>query len=226
MKILCVDTSGPSCSVAIAQDNKLIYEALVENKLTHSVNLMPMVEDAFQKSSLLIADMDYFAAVTGPGSFTGVRIGVSAVKGMARAQNKPCIAVNALDAYAYSFAGRSQLVCAIRDARNKQVYAAVYKDGQKLLDYSALALNELFSKLKSYNETCLFVGDGAFPYADDIISALKDKALIAPLHLNVLRASSAAAIALNHIDKAVSSEHISPFYLRKPQAERELNKNA
>ncbi len=221
MKILCVDTSGPSCSVAVAENNRLIYEALVLNKLTHSVNLMPMVEDALQKSSLSIDDIDYFAAVTGPGSFTGVRIGVSAVKGMARAQMKPCIAVNALDAYYASFSCSGQLVCAMRDARNKQVYAAIYRDNERLLDYSALTLDELFPNIKNYNGACLFVGDGTYAYKDDIMHFFNDKAVIAPLQLNVLRASSAAAIALNNIDKAVPSDKLSPFYLRKPQAERE-----
>ncbi|MDO5022175.1 MAG: tRNA (adenosine(37)-N6)-threonylcarbamoyltransferase complex dimerization subunit type 1 TsaB [Eubacteriales bacterium] len=224
MKILCVDTSGPTCSLAIADEQRLLYESFVLNKLTHSVNLMPMIEEAFEKSSLSVSDVDYFAAVTGPGSFTGVRIGVSAVKAMAHAKNKPCIAVNALDAYAYGFLSSDKIICSIRDARNKQVYTALYKDGQRLTDYKALTLKELFSLIESYNEDCIFVGDGTAPYREDIINNFKDKALIAPLQLNALRASYAAAIALKHTDEAVSPEELLPFYLRKPQAERELQK--
>ena len=102
MIILAMDTSGPVAGVAILCDGKLAYEGAAVNKMTHSVNMMPMVEEALTRSALDIADIDLFAAVTGPGSFTGVRIGVTAVKGMAHGAGKPCIGVDALEALASS----------------------------------------------------------------------------------------------------------------------------
>ena len=96
MKLLAIDTSGPVCGVAVLEDGHILYEGAAVNKLTHSVSLMPMVEEALNKCSTDISEIELYAAVVGPGSFTGVRIGVSAVKGMAHGAGKPCVAVDAL----------------------------------------------------------------------------------------------------------------------------------
>ena len=100
MKLLAIDTSGPVCGVAVLTDGVIRYECAVQNKLTHSVNLMPMVDAALQATGLTLADLDRLAVVTGPGSFTGVRIGVSTLKGLAHGADKPCVAVDALEAMA------------------------------------------------------------------------------------------------------------------------------
>ena len=98
MKLLAVDTSGPVCGVSVLVDGVIRYECAVQNKLTHSANLMPMVDTALSASSLSLSDLDRLAVVVGPGSFTGVRIGVSTVKALAHGAGKPCVAVNALEA--------------------------------------------------------------------------------------------------------------------------------
>ena len=99
MKLLAIDTSGPVCGVAVMKDGAIVYEASAINKMTHSVNLLPMIDTACQSAGLTIADLDRIAVVVGPGSFTGVRIGVSTVKGLAHAHNTPCVAIDALEAF-------------------------------------------------------------------------------------------------------------------------------
>ena len=220
MRVLCIDTSGPTCSVAIMQEEALLYEATVLNKRTHSVNLMPMVDDAISKSGCEISSIDVFAAVVGPGSFTGIRIGVSAVKGLSFGANKPCIGINALEAIAYGVMPSNKIICPIRDARNKQVYAAAFQKGKQVVEQRAIALSDFLNKFKDFNGDCLFVGDGANVNKQEIIGELKEKAHFAPPHLNILRASSAAYIALKNIENAHEPKELIPLYLRLPQAER------
>ena len=121
MNILMIDTSGPACGVAIMRDGRLIYEAELVNKQTHSQRVMPMADAALAMSDMTAAEIDVFGAVTGPGSFTGVRIGVSTVKALAHAAGKPCVAVDALEALAANVTAFDGVVCPILDARAQQV---------------------------------------------------------------------------------------------------------
>ena len=130
MKLLAVDTSGPVCGVAILTEDGIRHECAVMNHKTHSVNLLPMIDNAFQSTGLTIQDMDRLAVVVGPGSFTGVRLGVSTVKGLAHGAGKPCVAVNALEAMAAGIRGFSGVVCPIQDARAGQVYGAAFSAGE------------------------------------------------------------------------------------------------
>lgn len=130
MKLLAVDTSGPVCGVAILTEDGIRHECAVMNHKTHSVNLLPMIDNAFQSTGLTIQDMDRLAVVVGPGSFTGVRLGVSTVKGLAHGAGKPCVAVNALEAMAAGISGFSGVVCPIQDARAGQVYGAAFSAGE------------------------------------------------------------------------------------------------
>ena len=130
MKLLAIDTSGPVCGVAVLEDGRILYEGAAVNKLTHSVSLMPMVEEALNKCSTDISEIELYAAVVGPGSFTGVRIGVSAVKGMAHGAGKPCVAVDALEALAWGVSLMPDLICPIQDARAGQVYGAAFQPGR------------------------------------------------------------------------------------------------
>ncbi len=226
MRVLCIDTSGPTCSVAIMQEEALLYEATVLNKRTHSVNLMPMVDEAISKSGCELSSIDIFAAVVGPGSFTGIRIGVSAVKGLSFGANKLCIGVNALEALAYGVMPSNKIICPLRDARNKQVYAAAFQNGEQVIEQQAIALSDFLHRLNAFNGDCLFVGDGALINKQEIIGELKEKAFFAPPQLNILRASSAASIALKNKENAHDPKQLTPLYLRLPQAERmRLEKN-
>jgi tRNA threonylcarbamoyladenosine biosynthesis protein TsaB len=224
MIILALDTSGPSAGVAVMRDGELVYEATVINALTHSVNIMPMVEEALLRSGLTIDDVTLFAAVVGPGSFTGVRIGVSTVKAMAQALNKPCIGVNALEALACGLAQTPHLVCPIRDARVQQVYGAVFQDGHRLMEDAVLKLPDYLNAIQALGHQFCFIGDGVPPLRDEIIRTLGDRAGFAPAHLNQLKAGAAASIAWMNRAQAGDSQALLPLYLRAPQAERERQK--
>lgn len=219
--ILALDTSGPVCSVALLRDKILCYEARVVNKLTHSVNLMPMVEEALIRSACQRSELTHIAAVVGPGSFTGVRIAVGAAQGLARALGIPCIAVNALEAMASSVCLPGQLVCPIRDARSGQVYGAAFVDGQRLLPDVAMKLEDYIAEIKKLGDAFYFLGDGAVVQVDALIQALGDRAVIAPAQLIHPGAAVAAVLASQHLDTAVEPGQLLPLYLRAPQAVRQ-----
>ena len=211
MNILMIDTSGPACGVAIMADGRLVYEAELTHRQTHSQRVMPMVDTALQMSDMTAADMDVFGAVVGPGSFTGVRIGVSTVKALAHAANKPCVAVDALEALAANVTAFDGVVCPILDARAQQVYGAIFKRGERLTEDTVEKLT-------------LFLGDGAPGFEAAIRERLGDKAHFAQPQHNGLRAGSACALAARRLEAGETPlDYITllPLYLRAPQAERE-----
>jgi len=219
--ILALDTSGPSAGVAVMRETELIYEATVINALTHSVNIMPMAEEALARSGLAIGDVSLLAAVVGPGSFTGVRIGVATVKAMAQALDIPCIGVNALEALARGLGRTPGLVCPIRDARVRQVYGAAFRDGLRVMEDRVLKLPEYLDLIQSLGDAFCFVGDGVLPLQDEIVQLLGEKACFAPGHLNQLKAGAAAILAWEHRAQSGDAHALLPLYLRAPQAERE-----
>ncbi len=223
MRILAIDSSSSVASCAILDNDKLICEEILNNKLTHSVTLMPMVQAVLEKSELSLADIDRFAAVTGPGSFTGLRIGVSAVKALAHSYNKECVGVSTLEAMAYNLPFTEKLICPIMDARRGEVYNAVYtfKNGilEEVRPMRALSIDELLMDIKALGEKTIFLGDGLPVFKEKIAEVLAEAALFAPANLNAQRASSAAVLALKK--EAVNYARLSPVYLRKSQAERE-----
>ena len=220
MKILAIDTSSIYASCSLLAEGDIRSEAAVNNGLVHSRSLMPMIERCLQNADTDIGQIDVFACVAGPGSFTGIRIGVCAVKGLAQALKKPCAAVNTLDCLRQNFPFAST-VCPIMDARRGQVYCAIYEEKSILLNSSAMAIEDLLALLKGKNT--VFLGDGVKVYKDTIFAALKERALFAPPHLNYTRASAAAFLAMQAAEenKLVSAAALDAIYLRKPQAERE-----
>lgn len=232
MNLLAVDTSGPVAGVAVLRDGAVAYEAAAVNHLTHSANLMPMIEEALSRAGLDIAAIDLYAAVTGPGSFTGVRIGVSAVKGMAHGAGKPCVGVDALEALAASLCLSDALLCPLQDARAGQVYAAAFLPD--LLGLPGLppkrVLPNMAEKLDVFLDQALavadgrplcFMGDGVAPHEQAIRERLGERAVFTPAHLRYLRPASVAMLAALHADNAVDYLTLMPVYLRAPQAERE-----
>lgn len=226
MNLLAVDTSGPVAGVAVWRGDEIAYEATAVNRLTHSVNLLPMVEEALNRAGLAVGDIDLYACVTGPGSFTGVRIGVSAIKGMAHGAGKPCVGVDALEALAMGVCQSDALLCPIQDARAGQVYGAAFLPGVP----PVRVLDNMAEKLPAYLEKAVavagkrklcFLGDGAKPYKQAIVDILGDRALFAPSHMCYLRPASVAVLAQLHADSAVDYLTLMPVYLRAPQAERE-----
>ncbi len=224
MNILALDTSGPVAGAAILKNSEAVYEAMAVNRFTHSVSLMPMVEEGFARTGLAISDIDLFAVTAGPGSFTGVRIGVSTVKGMAHGANKPCIGINALEALAAGIPFFDGVVCPIQDARAGQVYGAAFKAGmppKRLMADEALKLPDYLDKLMTLSGPFLFVGDGVLIHRGMIEAALHDKALFAPAHARFLRPLSVALLADHCKEQAVDYLMLMPYYLRAPQAERQ-----
>lgn len=226
MIILAMDTSGPVAGVAILRDGKLAYEGAAVNKMTHSVNMMPMVEEALTRSGLDIADIDLFAAVTGPGSFTGVRIGVTAVKGMAHGAGKPCIGIDALEALASGSFAAPGIICPIQDARAGQVYGAAFRSGMPpvrilpdMAEKLPVYLNKVLEAAGS-GDKLFFVGDGVATYRQAIMDRLGERAVFAPEHCSYLRPAAVAMLAHIRQQDAVDYLTLAPVYLRAPQAER------
>lgn len=229
MKILAFDSTATSASVAVFDDDNLIGEFFINTKQTHSQTLLPMAECLLKNTKVDVKDIDLFAVNTGPGSFTGVRIGVAAVKGMAMALNKPCVAVSTLDSMAYNLLDVNCTAVCVMDARCNQVYNANFKvdngNVEKLCDDRALSIDELTDELKSVDGHIVLVGDGAklcFDKMKDAIPNIK----IASIQNRYQKASSTALVALNLYNngKTLTAEELMPYYLRLPQAERELKK--
>lgn len=233
MKILGVECTASPVSVALYEDKKLVGEYFLNQKITHSQTLLPMCENLLKMSNVSVGDIDYFAVTAGPGSFTGVRIGISAVKGLAQGLGKPCVPVSVLEAMANSFLASECYVCAAMDARCNQVYNALFKvsDGvvTRLCEDRALMIDELIPELCSLFENdperpIFLCGDGADMLYRVLFNKEIDFVRLAPENVKLQRASGVCAVAENHIadGKTVTAGELQPFYLRLPQAEREL----
>ena len=221
MNIFAMDTSTLTATVAVLSDEKLLGEFSVSNKLTHSVTIMPMTDSLLKSASLALNDIDVFAVSVGPGSFTGLRIGMATVKTFAQALGKPIIGVSSLDAAVGNFALAKGLVCPMFDARRSEVYNAVYKDGSKICQDRAIHTDALFNELSG--KEVVFAGDGAIIHSEKIKSMGESGWSIAPQHLILPKASSVAYAALKRAQKGDFDDvyTLNPVYLRKSQAERE-----
>ena len=226
MNILAIDTSGPVAGCAVMVDGRIVHSIVLCHGLTHSESIMPAVEDCMQASGLSCSEIDVFAAVAGPGSFTGVRIGVCAAKGFAHAVGKPCVAIHALEALAMNFYGFDGMVCPILDARRGQVYCALFdtRNGApvRAAEDDAVALEALLERLPD-DRRIMFAGDGLAVHAKTILEKLGERALIAPANLRDLRPDAVCALAAMKRDEWVEARELRPVYLRAPQAERERN---
>jgi tRNA threonylcarbamoyladenosine biosynthesis protein TsaB len=232
MKILAVDTSSMVASVAIIENAKLIGEYTINHKKTHSQKLMPMVKELMDGLELRPADIDIFAASNGPGSFTGLRIGITSIKAIAFAAQKKVVGVPTLDALAYNIVANNSLICPIMDARNNQVYTAIYKKENnnllKVTEYMGVAVSELVQIIKGKNQKVIINGDGVELHRDYLIKELGNMCEFPQENLMLQRASSVAYVAQKLILEGLSENcfDMVPFYLRKSQAEREFDKKS
>lgn len=226
MNILGIDSSGPVASCAVMADDRIVHSIALNHGLTHSEALMPAVDEALRASGLTCADIDAFAAVAGPGSFTGVRIGVCTAKGLAHAAGKPCAAVHALEALAMNFYGFGGLICPILDARRGQVYCALFDASEgmprRVAPDDAVPLGELLARLPA-DRRVMFAGDGLTAHAQAIRDCMGARAMLAPPNLRDLRAEAACALAAVRRSEWMPASVLAPVYLRAPQAERERN---
>lgn len=229
LTVLAIDTSGPVAGCAVLRGGRIAHLVAMNHGLTHSQTIMPAVDEALSAAGLACGDIDVFAAVAGPGSFTGVRIGVCAAKGLAHAAGKPCAAVHALEALAMNFFGFDGLCCPILDARRGQVYCAAFDMAAgmpvRALEDVAQPLEEYLARLPA-DRRLVFVGDGVPAYEGAIRAALGRRALIAPENLRDLRADAACLLAASRSETWVPAGELRPIYLRAPQAERERKRRA
>ena len=236
MLTLAIDSTAATATCALSRDGRLVALDTVDGRLTHSEILLPMIERMLADSALTIADVDMFACATGPGSFTGVRIGAAMIKGLAFGSGKPCVGVSTLEALACNLTplkGQSgardetkhdPLVVPVMDARRGQVYTAIFRSGERLMEDSLIKLDELRERLTAYDCGICFCGDGydaAVSYFAGDCRVLKTPTLLIPHN-----AYSVAQVAERvYEDAAVKTqftcERLSPKYLRAPQAERE-----
>lgn len=228
MKILSVDTATESASCAVLEEGKLLGEITFNYKKQHSVILMDIIDSLLKNLKLDINDMDGFVVSEGPGSFTGLRIGAAAVKGLSQGTSKPFTAVSTLDSLAYNMAWTSGIVCPVLDALRGNVYSALYKFENhslvRLSDYLVLSVKELISLLNEKGEAVCFVGDGV-PLYKDIFQQEIINVSFAPVNLNLARASSLGELGIIKLkNKNFKDSSFAPFYLRKSQAEREYDK--
>lgn len=222
MNILAVDTTGPVAGCAIMRNGEIAYTAAMRLGRTHSQTILPAVDAAMRATGMSFQDFDVFCAVNGPGSFTGVRIGVCMVKGFAHALDKPCCAVNALEALAMNAAGFEGLVCPILDARRGQVYCAAFDVSSGLpvraRPDAALPLEAFLEALPSQTRLA-FVGDGVPAYEETL--RRMPNACVMPANVRDLRADAACVLAAARRQTWVQARELKPYYLRLPQAERE-----
>ena len=204
--------------MAVMEDEKVLCEYTAQNRNTHSANLMPMTEAALASAGIAVCDLDAVAAVTGPGSFTGVRIGVATAKGLAHGAGIPCIAVNALESLSLSAGGFDGVVCPIQDARVGQVYGAAFRNGERLLPDEPLKLEEYLAKILPLGEKYLFLGDGMPVHREKIREILGDRAVFAQGHMNYLRPSAAGLLALR--ERPTDYLNLQATYLRPPNAQK------
>lgn len=230
MLILALDSSAAPASAALLEDGKILSEFYINTKQTHSQTLMPMVESVLKLTNKTLDDVTCMAVSAGPGSFTGVRIGVSCVKGLSMTRNIPCAGVSTLRAMAENARQLTGIVCAVMDARCGQVYNALFRaeSGKltRLCDDRALPIAELLEECKTFTEKIYLVGDGA-ELCYKTFAAIRAE-LLQP-QLRFQRASGVAMAAQEMIEngQTVTPDALMPIYLRLPQAERELKaKNA
>ena len=226
MKILAIDSSAVVGSAAICDGDRLIGMTTLNTGNTHSETLLVTVNELLEKAKLTPADIELFACSDGPGSFTGIRIGVSLIKGLAFGREKCCIGVSTLEALAYNLHDREGIICPVMDARRAQLYNALFvsdgKNVQRITDDRLISADELGEELKNYSQNIYFCGDG-------VQVALKNISLANIRHVNKFQtyqsAYSVAMCALEHHrnDGAIGDNELLPKYLRASQAERERN---
>lgn len=222
MLTLAFESSAKAASVALCENGRLLSLVLQSSGLTHSRTLLPMAEDLLKNTEHTMNEIDCFAVACGPGSFTGIRIGVSTVKGLSWAADKPCIGVSTLAAMAWNGVSAGGLVCTVMDARRSEVYNALFRieDGRpvRLCPDRALSLDTLMLELSDFQEVPYLVGDGAAVTE----AFLKERGMIARLAPEPLQLQNAWGVAKEAEGKDPgSSQDLLPVYLRLSQAERE-----
>lgn len=228
MNILAIDSSGLVASVAILRDDSLAGEYTVNFKKTHSQTLLPMLDEVVKMIDFDLKSVDAIAVASGPGSFTGLRIGSATAKGLGLALKKPVISVSTIEGLAFNLYHVNGLICPIMDARRNQVYTGIYRyEGDNMItvmEPCAISIDELVDELKKRNEEVTFTGDGIPVFQELLCEQLKTMCSFVPPHLSRQRAGAIASLGARYFreGKIETAEEHKPVYLRLSQAEREL----
>ena len=223
MKILSIDTASNLCTVAVLENEKCIKEIIVDDARNHSEKIMPVIEQALLESNLTLQNIDLIVCDKGPGSFTGIRIGVGTVLAFKDSLNIPCIGISSLQALTYNI-NENGTICSLIDAKNNNVYFGVFEKKNNIVtqleEFSFKTIDEIIPILQKYNKI-IFVGDGStqhkeFLHSNFNTSTFSDK--------NDLSSFSLGLAGLSAYNKNINSD-LMPLYLRKSQAERALEKN-
>ncbi len=219
MKILALDSTAKTSTVAVLENDILLGQYSVNIQNTHSETLLPMVKSILESLNLTNDDIDAYAASEGPGSFTGVRIGVATIKGLAFSRNKPCVGVSTIEALAQNLEGVSGVVCPIMNARRGQVYTGAFLNGERFIDDCCMMLDDLIPMLLEKDAPIYFNGDGYDLILDKNIANFRHTP-------ELLRYQSAYSVGKIAYKKIINSEYVNDIdlrveYLRKAQAERE-----
>lgn len=227
MKILAVDTATQACSVAVANNGVLAAEVTLVSKTTHSRHLMALIDKALDLSGMTLSELDGYAVTAGPGSFTGLRIGLSVIKGLCSVTGGDVVGVSSLDALAYGISYPAFDVVAMIDARKGEVYAASYRSEGGVLckasDEEALKPEALLEKVR---EKTIFIGSGSVTYRDLIVARLGENALFHVENGNHIKASVVAALARKRLEAGDADDlaALAPCYIRRSDAEIDLEK--
>ncbi len=219
MLTLSLDSTANTASCALVRDGRMLALYTINGLLTHSETLLPMIENMLQKSAVSLDDVDRFAVSEGPGSFTGVRIGVSLIKGLAFGKNKPCVGVSTLAALAKNLDGMGGYVVPVMDARRQQVYTAIFRDGKRICEDMLIPITELHERLVEIGADVIrFCGD-AYDLAHKYFAETSLFIVDTPA---LLISQNALSVALAAEEAAqLSDKELAPKYLRASQAERE-----
>lgn len=225
MYVLGIEAATPVASVAVATEGKIIAGRMINNRRTHSVNLLPMMRDVLLDAGVDKGDLTGIAVSTGPGSFTGLRIGMSTARTLAQVLNLPVVGVSTLDALAYPLKGYVGIICPLLNARKSEVYTALYQEdeqGQRcLLPGFATGIEPLMELLMSYSERVTFLGDGVSEYRNFIIESIGDRARFAPQCLSYPRGAAVAELGLAMFESGAGQDPLTllPHYVRPSEAE-------
>ncbi len=227
IRLLSIDTATQACSVAVSQGNDLIVESTIVVRQTHSNHLLGMIRDALHMAGFEVGDLDGIVVAQGPGSFTGLRIGISTAKGLATAHNIPLYGISYLECLAWQSCLINGAVCAMMDARRGEIYFALYQFEQSaiktLVADSVGSFSELLEKI---DRPCLFIGNGVSLYQNNIISQLGETAAFAPDFNHVLKAGTMQFVARRKMATGFHGFQVNliPTYIRKSDAQIHLEK--
>ena len=223
MKILAIDTATEVCSVAILEDNNVLFEKTLNSANTHSVELMPLIDNILNECNLSLENIDLFACDIGPGSFTGIRIGIATIKAFCDTLHKPCVGISSLEAFAYtSTYDDSFLICSIVNANHFNVYYGLFENNKGIInqfeDFSFKSIEDVINHLNDLEKNIFFVGNCGILFKDMIESKCKCNFKVSPIN-NISAKCIGKAAFLKYSKKNFDDNSLLPLYLKKSSAE-------